>query len=141
MTGLGSFPLPPRPLRATSIARKCAKFSVLPNCVEVCKLNLRRLIHALQPNRAELRILVGPKPNSTLQSWGGMASTPLFDHLGSLWHWPDNPLLDLLRRCIRWSFSVLTVGVILLATHRIYATFSRGRGVGKSDGVNSKSSA
>jgi len=61
-------------------------------------------IHTLQRNRADLKIIAGPKENPKLHSLNGHVSTPIFDHLGSSsWHSYDAAMIVSLGRHHGWK--------------------------------------
>jgi inositol phosphorylceramide mannosyltransferase catalytic subunit len=68
-----------------------------------------RTIHALQKNRAELRILSGTVENPNLHALNGDVATPLFHHLGaSSWHSFDAFLIVSIGRLgshLLWVFA------------------------------------
>jgi len=82
-----------------------------------------RVIHTLQPNRSESKILAGPSNNFWQHSLNGPVSTPLFNHLGSAsWHLYDAELVVLLGKCVTWVLPILIIGVVcilLLVTDRL----------------------
>ena len=72
---------------------------------------MARTIHALQPNRLELKILAGPPDNFKLHSLNGPVSTPIFDHLGSSsWHSYDASLIVLLGKSAKWWIPLFILG-------------------------------
>jgi ABC-type bacteriocin/lantibiotic exporter with double-glycine peptidase domain len=74
-----------------------------------------RVIHTLQPNRSESKILVGPSNNFWLHSLNGPVSTPLFNHLGSAsWHLYDAELVVLLGKCLTWVLPILIIGIVVI---------------------------
>lgn len=75
--------------------------------------HLSSVIHVLQRNRTEHKILAGPKDNPKLHSLNGRVSTPLFDHLGaSSWHSYDSRFLVFLGECGIWILPVLIIGLV-----------------------------
>lgn len=74
---------------------------------------MTRTIHALQPNRTELKILAGPKDNFKLHSLNGPVSTPIFDHLGSSsWHSYDASLIVSVGKLAKWRLPLFIAGVL-----------------------------
>jgi len=72
------------------------------------------VIHAMQPNRSESRILAGPKDNFKLHSLNGKVSTPLFVHLGSSsWHSFDGLFIMSLGKNLKWMAFGVIVGVVI----------------------------
>ncbi|KAM4064957.1 glycosyltransferase sugar-binding containing DXD motif domain-containing protein [Hirsutella rhossiliensis] len=74
------------------------------------------VIHALQPNRTDLKVL--PKP---MHSLNGPSSTPIFDHLGSSsWHSYDARLITALGNQANLPvFLVLGVALVLFVGRRV----------------------
>lgn len=72
---------------------------------------MARTIHALQPNRSELKILAGPLDNFKLHSLNGPVSTPIFTHFGSSsWHSYDASLIVSLHKYTKWWISLFILG-------------------------------
>jgi hypothetical protein len=74
------------------------------------------MIHALQRNRIDLKILAGPKGNRRLHNLNGPVSTPIFNHLGSSsWHSYDAAMIVSLGKNQGWKLPLVGVAVVGLA--------------------------
>ncbi|KAK3937563.1 glycosyltransferase [Diplogelasinospora grovesii] len=83
-------------------------------------------IHAFQRNRAELKILSGPKDDIKMHRLNGPVSTPIFNHLGSSsWHSYDAAMIVSLGKSKSWRAPLLFVGAVSVAFFVIRRTRRR----------------
>ncbi|KAH6635951.1 glycosyltransferase family 32 protein [Chaetomium tenue] len=80
-------------------------------------------IHAIQPNRAELKVLAGPKENPNMHNLNGRVSTPILNHFGSSsWHSYDAAIIVLLGKTHGWALPVVgvaAVGLVFYGARRL----------------------
>lgn len=83
----------------------------------------------MDSNRANIKILAGPKDNPRMHSLNGRVSTPLFEHLGSSsWHSFDSSLIVLLGKYGKWALPVL--GFIAMCALIVFAVRRRRAALG-----------